>query len=99
MDIKTFSLRFLGLLVFAALGFVLYAITSNLLILLGLMPTEDGSEGFGQNMTRLAMLLYMLSLPIGIAGIFIKADWRWALYLCPLYAPSFFAVIYTLTQA
>lgn len=96
MDIKTFSLRLIGLIVLAAFGFVLYAIVSNILILFGMMPTEDGSEGFGQHMTQLAMLLYLFSIPIGFAGIFVKAEWRWALYLCPLYAPSLFAIIHTI---
>lgn len=98
MDTKTFILRLAGLFLFIGLGFVLYAITSNLLILFGMMPTEVGSEGFGQHMTRLAMYLYMLSVPIGFAGIFVKDNWRWALYLCPLYAPSLFAIIHTITQ-
>lgn len=95
MTWKLFSIRFAGLLAFAFLGFVLYAITSNMLILTGLMPSGEGSEGFGQDMTHRSMLLYMLSLPIGLAGIFIQQNWRWPLYLCPLYAPSLFAIIHT----
>jgi hypothetical protein len=99
MDIKTFLLRFLGFILIAVLGVILYAVTSNLMIMFGMMPDEVGSEGFGQHMTQLAMYLYMISIPIGIAGIFLKAEWRWALYLCPLYAPSLFAIVHTITQA
>lgn len=98
MNWKTFLLRFAGLVAFAAMGFALYGITSHLLIMLGLTPDGEGSEGFGIEMTRLAMILYMISIPFGFSGIFIKEDWRWILYLCPLYAPSLFALIHTITH-
>lgn len=99
MNWKIFLLRFAGLFLFAVLGFALYAITSNILILAGLTPDNEGSEGFGLAMTRSAMMLYMFSIPIGLAGIFVKERWGRILYFCPLYAPSLFAVVHTITHA
>jgi hypothetical protein len=98
MTWKLFFIKLAGLAVFTAMGFVLYAITSHFLILAGMMPTGEGSEGFGEAMTRQAMYLFMASIPIGFAGIFVKENWRWVLCLCPLYAPSVFAIIHTVTH-
>lgn len=99
MTWKIFLLRFAGLILVIGLGFALYPIMNHALILSGLMPTDEGSEGFGQNMMRQAMYLYMASVPVGFAGIFINdKNWRWPIYLCPLYAPSLFALIHTITH-
>ncbi len=98
MDWKTGSIRFAGLVLFAALGFILYAIVTNILVMAGLTPSGDGSEGFGKDMTHKAMIVFMASLPIGLISLFIKDNWRWVPYLSPLYAPSLFAIVHTLTH-
>ncbi len=95
MNWKTFLLRLGGLIVLTLLGGALYAIIVNILIMMGLTPTGEGSEGFGKVMTMQSVYIYLGAIVAGFTGMFIKEDWRWVLYLCPLYAPSVFAIIYT----
>lgn len=97
---KNFLLRFAGLIAFAVLGGMLFAITVNLLVMAGLTPTgEQAATDYGDNITMDAAFVYMISLFIGFGGIFVRdTAIRWVLSLCPLYATSLFAIVYTLVQ-
>lgn len=96
MSAKILILRFAGLALFTFLGFVLMAMVFLSMVILGLTPQGDAGAGFGRDIIQKSMLLGVMSALVGAASIFIKDNWRWVLYLTPLYAPSLFAVIYTL---
>jgi hypothetical protein len=93
MTAKTILVRFAGLILMIFTGFVLMAVTFHLTIMLGLAPQGEESAGFGRIVVQKTMLLSVLAAIIGVAGIFIKPDWRWTLYLAPLYAPSLFIIL------
>ncbi len=98
MNWKTFAFRFTGLIVIALLAGPLYALTMNLLILANQIPQELIDKAYGSVLTRQCVFVWLFCLPVGFGSIFLKQNWRHALYLSPLYAPSAFAVIYTVIQ-
>ena len=98
MNWKTFALRFTGLIVIALLAGPLYALTMNLLILAQQIPQELIDKAYGNTLTLKCVYVWLAGLLLGFGAIFIKQDWRYILYLSPLYAPSVFAVIYTVIQ-
>lgn len=96
MNLKTFLLRAAVLLIVIAGGFILYAGAFHGLVFLGLMPEQLGNQGFGYVLTYRTSFVFMGAILAGIISLFIRANWRLALLLSPLYAPSLFAVIFTL---
>jgi hypothetical protein len=44
------------------------------------------------------MYVWLGCLIPAFASIFFQGSWRYILYFSPLYAPSLFAVVYTLMQ-
>lgn len=96
MNWKDILLRLAGVAVLFVAGILLYAVTANLLILMGLMPEALNGQGFGYALTAQTVYVAMGAVVVGIAGIFIRQKWRNALYLAPLYAPSVFAIVFTL---
>jgi len=98
MDWKKYGLRFLGLIVLAVAGFYAFAVTTNVLILLHAFPQELVDKAFGVELAQKTMFVLAGSLVLGLISVFLKEQWRLILYFSPLYAPSFFAVIYTIMQ-
>lgn len=99
MNLKIFLLRFAGLILFTIMGGLLVALTLNVLIMIGVMPDAEGTDGFGKVLMRQTAFVYMASIVAGFAGIFVRDSWRWVLYLSPLYAPAVFTAIYTTINA
>lgn len=91
MDWKTFLYRLMIFIIIVIMGGFLFAVTANLLIKFGLMP--DGFDG--RLLAQKTTYIYMSATVIGFISIFIKQDWRNILLFAPLYAPSIFAIIYT----
>lgn len=98
MNWKTFAFRFAGLILIALLAGPLYALTMNLLILAQQIPQELIDKAYGNVLTLKCVYVWLACLLVGFASIFLKQSWRHALYFSPLYAPSVFAVIYTVIQ-
>lgn len=96
MNWKYILLRLAGVAVLFVAGILLYAVTVNILILFGLMPDSLHGQGFGYALTSQTIYVAMGTILISVAGIFIRQKWRNVLYLAPLYAPSVFAIIFTL---
>ena len=98
MNWKNFALRFAGLIVIALAAGPLYALTMNLLIIAKQIPQELIDKAFGNTLTLKCVYVWLACLLIGFGSIFIKDSWRHILYFSPLYAPSVFAIIYTVIQ-
>lgn len=89
--------RFLILFAFALIGGLLFSITVNILIMINAVPQENISAAFGYEMTNRAVIVWIVSVFIGILSIFMESKWRIALLFLPLLLPSLYAAIYTLS--
>jgi hypothetical protein len=98
MTLKTFFLRFGGLIVIALAAGPLFAVTMNVMIYFQLFPESLVDKAFGNVLTMKAIYVWMGCLLAGFGSLFLKEQWRLILYFSPLFAPSIFAVIYTLLQ-
>lgn len=87
------------LITLALLGGVLYSFSANILIMTNILPTETVSSNFGYEMTSKAVLVWIVSVVLGIISLFIKEKWRYFLLLCPLVTPSLFALLYSLSHS
>lgn len=96
MNWKTFFIRLAGLVAIVVGGMFLFALTSNVLILMNVMTTEANGSLFGQVLARNTMYVLLGSTVVAFASIFIKDSWRKVLYFSPLYATPLFTIIYTL---
>jgi hypothetical protein len=95
MNIPTILTRTAGLVVIAALGWVAFAITVHLMIMVGLTArAEDGS--FGTILAQRTALVWMGAVALGIISLFLKENWRNVLYFAPLYAPPVFVIFQTI---
>ena len=95
MNWKNFALRFAGLIVIALAMFPLFGFTVNMLVFFKLVPAEMVDKALGADIIRQSMYVWMASLPFGFASLFFQASWKYILYFSPLYAPSLFAIAYT----
>lgn len=98
MNIQTILLRLAGFIAIAIAGGFLCAITANILVALGLVPDMLGAQPFGKAMLTNAVFVWMGTILVSFISVFIKDNWRWVLYTAPLYAPSIFAIIFTLSN-
>lgn len=96
MNWKTILIRLAVLIVVIAAGSGLYAVTINILIAAGIMPDQLNGAGFAYALTMQASFVMMGSALAGLVSIFIRQNWRYALLLAPVYAPTIFAVIFTI---
>jgi hypothetical protein len=99
MDWKTILIRLAGLLVICVGGSFLLALTVNLMIMMEMMPRELEGQGFGYAVLNRTSYIFMGSALIGLAGVFLKPRWRHIFYFSPLYAPTVFAVGFTIFKA
>lgn len=88
--------KLLWLVLIAGLGGLAYALTANVLVLSGLLQADSVSTSFGVEMTHKAVLVWIACVAVGLAASFMRSKLRYILLLSPLYAPSLFALIYTL---
>lgn len=98
MTFRNFLLRFAGLAAITFGGGIAYAVTFNALVLMGLTPDPDVAGNFGNVLTLRTVFVMMAAIVAGFTGLFLRGPLRWPLYLSPLYAPSLFAVLYTVLQ-
>ena len=90
--------RILSLVIVSLIGWLLIPILFHLMIKFGLINAELAPEGFANAMMGKTVLVWLGSIALGIASIFIQAKWRIGLLLCPIVFPALFAVLYTITQ-
>lgn len=98
MNWKKILIHLAGTAILFLAGILVFALAANLLILAGLTPQGNTGAGYGIGLANQTVYVAIGMIPVSIAGIFIRAKWRMALYLAPLYGPALFAIIYTLTQ-
>ncbi len=89
--------RLLILFILSLLGGLLYSFTVNLLIMADMIPSEELSGAFGYEMTNRAVLVWIASTVLALGSLFTDAKWRYALVVLPLFAPSFYAALYTIS--
>jgi len=98
MTLNNFLIRFGGFVLIALAALPLFAVTVNALIYFEMIPPELGEKGYGGDMTKIAMFVWMGCLVLGAIAIFVQQSWAKIFYFSPLYAPSLFAVVYTVSQ-
>lgn len=89
--------RLIILVTLSLLGGLAYAFSANLLIMANAIPTDEITNNFGYTMTQRAVFVWIVAVLLGIISIFIQQKWRYILLLCPLVAPSLFALLYTVS--
>lgn len=98
MSKKEFFLRFLGFVLIAVAALPVFALTVNALIYFDTVPVELRDTAYGSELIFRSVVVWCGCLVLGFAGIFPKETWRHVLYFSPLYAPSLYAIIHTITQ-
>lgn len=93
---KAALLKLLWVVLIAGLGWILYAFCLNILIATGLLNANDAGTSFGYEMTHKAVIVWLICVPLSVWASFMQSKLRLILLFAPLYAPSLFAVIYTL---
>lgn len=91
-------LKLLWVVIIAGLGGLLYACMANVMVMSGLLSGDDVAAAFGVEMTQKAVLVWLVCVPLSIWASFMQSPLRFILLFAPLYAPSLFAVIYTLAN-
>lgn len=96
MNWKTLLIR-LGLLIVAvAAGMALLAVSINFMVFLQWLPEAIDGIPAGYAILNKTSYIFMGAIFAGIISIFLAPNWRWVLLLAPLYAPTLFAITYTL---
>jgi hypothetical protein len=98
MSKKEFFFRFLGFVVIAVAALPIFALTVNALIFFDAVPLELKDTAYGSELIFRSVIVWCGGLILGFIGIFPKESWRHVLYFSPIYAPSFYAIVHTLTQ-
>ena len=88
--------RLIWLVLIAGLGGLAYALCANILVLSGILQADSVATSFGVDMTNKAVMVWIVCVLLALAASFMQSKLRYILLLSPLYAPSLFAVIYTL---
>ncbi len=83
----------LKLALFAVAGIFLYALAFQLLVVSGLITAEIDGEGYGRALTQQALIVWGSGIALGIAGLFVRENWRWPLLFAPLYAPALYVLM------
>ena len=92
----TILLRLIWVVLIAGLGGLVYALTANILVMSGMLNADSVAAAFGFAMTQKAVLVWVGCVVLAVIASFMQGAFRYLLLLSPLYAPSIFAVIYTL---
>lgn len=91
-------LRIIVLVTVSLIGGLLYPVIVNIMILANVLPVDSVQESFGQEMTQKTVVVWMVSVLIGIGYIFLKSKLRFLFLASPLLMPSLFAMLYMLSQ-
>ena len=94
---KEWIIKFLSLVIFSLLGGLLVPMVVSLVIFSGVIDSESVSTGFGQTMMQKTVFIWLACIVVGFGSLFIKNKWRYVLTLSPLYMPSLFVIIYSLS--
>jgi hypothetical protein len=98
MSSKVFALRFVGLILIALAAGPLYALVMNLLLATEQITPDMVEAAFGSVLTNKCVYIWLGCLLLGFGSLFAQENWRYVLYFSPLYAPSLFAILYTMMQ-
>lgn len=88
--------KLIWLVVIAGLGGLAYALCANILVMSNVLNADAVSTSFGVEMTNKAVMVWIVCVLLALGACFMQSKLRYILLLSPLYAPSLFAVIYTL---
>jgi hypothetical protein len=94
---STMLFRILILIITAFAGGLLYPVVANLMIIGGLFPENAAEENLAFRMTELTVYVWLGSVVISLAWLFLHGKWARILPALPLIAPSIFALIYILS--
>jgi len=85
------------LIVLAAIvGWVLFPLTANLLIKADMFSEAAVNNNAVLDMTEKAVLVWLVCTGLSVASLFIKNNYRYFFLGLPVFAPSLFALIYSL---
>lgn len=93
---KAALLKLLWVILIAGLGWLFYALCANLLVITGLLNADQVATSFGVEMTNKAMIVWLVCVPLSVWASFMQSKLRYILLFAPIYAPSLFALVYTL---
>lgn len=94
---KEWIIKLLSLVIFTLLGGIFVPVITNLVILSGGVDSSSLPENFGAIMMHKTVFVWLACILIGFASLFIKSKWRYVLTLSPLYMPSLFVIMYSLS--
>lgn len=90
------AFRVLVFFLVIGIGGLAYALSVNLLMMSGLLQTDQVAASFGTEMTRKAVFIWIVCTGAAVWASFMQRRWRYILLLSPIYAPSGFAILYVL---
>jgi hypothetical protein len=89
--------RILLFIILAILAGPLYALMINILIATNIFESSEVNFSLGESMTKKATYVWLVSLVIGLVGVFVRHKKYFYFFFIPLIAPSAFAVIYAIS--
>jgi len=88
--------KLLLLIIASAAGWLLYALSANLLIYADAFSETALSNNIGVDMTQKAIKIWVVSVILGSGSVFVRSNFKYFLLIVPLVTPSLFALFYTL---
>ena len=96
--LQSFLLNLLLIIISAALGWFLFPLAVNLLIVANILGTALVQDGGGYDIARSAVLVWLTAVAASLPSFFFqkKSGIRWLLLSLPIIMPLIFLIIYTL---
>jgi len=89
--------KILLIIIAAVVGWILYAVTANILIFANVFSESAIEKNMGYDMTQKAITIWLISVILSVGFLFIKDRFRYFFLALPLLSPSLFAFLYATT--
>lgn len=91
------AFKLLLLIITSFAGWLVFLVSMNLMIKLGLFPEEVMDQGFGYSIVEKSVIVWMISVVLAFGSLFTDGKLRIAFLSLPVILPSLFSLIYVLT--